>query len=188
MEAEKEEIQPYTFAVLTENSPGVLHRLTSIFTRRKINVDSLNVAETGVHGVSRFTIVIHVSAELAAKLEAQIRKIVEVIEVHAFLDEALIYKQLGFYRVVSESLEDIRVALNVAVEHGAHLRHAGGFYVVIEKIGSESELKALYDALFPLGLEEFVRSGRIAIGRSKGLFTSGRPTALSSIMEGDSKK
>jgi acetolactate synthase I/III small subunit len=161
----------YTFAVLTENSPGILHRLTAIFTRRKINVESLNVAETGQNGVSRFTIEINVLSEMALKLEAQIKKIVEVIEVHAYTEEAMLYKQLAFYRVVSESLSDLREALNISVAAGAKLSYAGEFYVLIEKIGSEQEIKELYDLLSPLGLQEFVRSGRIAIGREKGLFS-----------------
>jgi acetolactate synthase I/III small subunit len=169
---ETESKQLYTFAVLTENSPGILHRLTAIFTRRKINVESLNVAETGQQGVSRFTIEINISADQALKLKGQIKKIIEVIEVHAFKEEAMIYKQLAFYRVVSESISDIRQALNISVAAGAELSHVGEFYVVIEKIGSEKEIKSLYDQLKPLGLQEFVRSGRIAIGREQGFFTT----------------
>jgi acetolactate synthase I/III small subunit len=89
----------YTISALTENSPGVLHRITAIFTRRKINIESLCVSETTKEGISRFTIGIKTTEEEVSKIVAQIAKIIEVVEVYANTDEELIYKEVAFFKV-----------------------------------------------------------------------------------------
>ncbi len=183
-----EVVEQYTFSAITENSPGVLHRLTSVFTRRKINVESLCVAETGIEGVSRFTIVINATDSLVRKLEGQIQKIIEVIEVHAFRGGAgLIYKELAFFRVVSAKSDDLNRAVNAALDHGALIQHHDEHYVVIEKVGLREEIGKLYALLDPLGLEEFVRSGPIAIVRYQGLFATKREEVIE-IMNKRKKK
>ena len=70
-----QDILPFTLSVLTENKAGLLNHITIIFTRRKINIDSLNVSVTEVPGVSRFTIVTHTSKEMIDKVIKQIRKL-----------------------------------------------------------------------------------------------------------------
>ena len=65
-----------TFSIFSENSPGVLHRVTVLFTRRKINIESLTVSGTEKEGISRFTIVVKITMDEAQKIGKQLRRIV----------------------------------------------------------------------------------------------------------------
>lgn len=71
----------YTVTVLSENKPGVLYRIADLFLRRKVNIESLSVAETEQHGISRFVIVVEREPGTIEKLVKQIHRIVEVMEV-----------------------------------------------------------------------------------------------------------
>jgi acetolactate synthase I/III small subunit len=167
----------YTIAVISENSPGVLHRVTAVFTRRKINIDSLSVAETGVLGISRFTIVVRVTSETAKKLEGQLHKIIEVAEAHAFIDESVLSRQLAFFRILPSSSELNRTEIiekvrKIITDHGGVITFDENDSIVFYKVGRDREIVALYNLLDPYGLEEFVRSGRIAMGRTHALTAS----------------
>ena len=153
----------YTISALTENSPGVLHRITAIFTRRKINVESLCVSETKNEGISRFTIGIKSDPELVKKLVSQIAKIIEVVEVYAHTDDELIYKELAFFRIANENTKTLSEIENLANRYSATMAHATKSSIVIEKVGTESDINSLYLLLEPYRVIEFVRSGRIAI-------------------------
>ena len=81
----------YTLTIFTENKPGVLYRISDVFLRRKINVESLTVSELYPPDRSRFTVVINTDEEQIKKIAAQIEKIIEVFEVYYNTDEGLIY-------------------------------------------------------------------------------------------------
>jgi len=161
----------FTLSVFTENSPGVLHRLTVLFTRRKLNIESLTVSETEQHGISRFTIVVHCERDLIEKVSKQINRIIEVRDIFVSEDSALIYKEIAFYRVEADTAQKRSEAEDLAHRYGAAVVFAAPTYLVIEKTGIEQDIDSLYLLLEPLGIKEFVRSGRIAIlrrGREPG--------------------
>ena len=90
----------YTLCVFTENSIGLLNKITIIFTRRRINIESLTVSETERKGISRFTIVIqHDKREEVEKLVRQIRKIVEVLAVFGYLNEDIVYNEIALFKI-----------------------------------------------------------------------------------------
>ena len=94
----------YTICVFTSNSIGLLNRITIIFTRRRINIESLTVSETERKGVSRFTIVIkHESRDEVEKLVRQIRKIVEVLAVFGYLNDEIVYNEIALYKLSTPS-------------------------------------------------------------------------------------
>lgn len=159
------EFVPYTLTIFTENSPGVLHRLTVIFTRRKLNIESLTVSETERKGVSRFTILVHSDDETIHKVINQISRVVEVLEVIAKQDSALIYKEIAFFRVKTSNPEQRSQIEELTHRNGAHILQIKNESVVIEKTGSEEDVDSLYLLLEPYGINEFVRSGRIAISK-----------------------
>ena len=90
----------YTICVFTENTIGLLNKITIIFTRRRINIESLTVSETERKGISRFTIVIkHEKREEVEKLVRQIRKIIEVLAVFGYLNEDIVYNEIALYKI-----------------------------------------------------------------------------------------
>lgn len=155
--------QLFTISIFTENSPGVLHRITTIFTRRKINIESLTVSETEEHEVSRFTITIRTTAEITAKVVLQIQRVIEVRGVYASEDAELIAKEISFIRVTTSDSGTRREVEDLAHRYDATVAHATAESLTIEKSGSEEDIDALYFLLEPYGIKEFVRSGRIAI-------------------------
>jgi acetolactate synthase-1/3 small subunit len=153
----------HTISAFTENSPGVLHRITAIFTRRKINIESLCVSETEQPGISRFTIGVKMDRDAVRKVVGQIRRIIEVVEVYAHVDEDLVFKELAFFKVKTETPKGRMEVEELAHRYGASMAYASKHYVVLEKIGTEGDVDSLYCLLEQFGIEEFVRSGRIAM-------------------------
>jgi acetolactate synthase-1/3 small subunit len=153
----------YTISAFTENSPGVLHRVTAIFTRRKVNIESLCVSETEQKGISRFTIGVRLTEEAVTKIVGQIGRIIEVVEVYAHVDEELVFKELAFFKVRTETPKARMEVEELAHRYGAAMAYASKRFVVIEKSGTESDVDSLYRLLEEFGIAEFVRSGRIAM-------------------------
>ena len=155
----------HTLSIFSENSPGVLHRITVIFTRRKINIESLTVSETERKGVSRFTIVVRSEQDTIEKVVKQIARVIEVINVECNANENLLFKEIAFFRVNSESPTRRTEIEELAHRYGAHMVNISAASLVIEKTGTEDEVNSLYLLLEPFGIKEFVRSGRIAISK-----------------------
>lgn len=156
----------HTVSIFTENSPGVLHRITVLFTRRKINIESLTVSETERKGISRFTIVLRIDDETLAKVLKQIARIVEVREVSARPNEDLIFKEIAFYRVDANTSDKRSQIEDLSRRYNSTIAHISESSMVLEKTGSEQDVDSLYLLLEPYGIKEFVRSGRIAIARN----------------------
>ncbi len=153
----------FTLCVFSENSPGVLQRITVLFTRRKLNIESLTVSETERRGVSRFTMVVKAERDVVEKVAKQIQRIVEVSDVLVCENEDLIFSEIAFYKVSSGSADQKRKIEEIAAQSAAEVTEIKGGALVIEKSGSEQEVGALFKLLEPFGIREFVRSGRIAI-------------------------
>lgn len=158
-------LRHYTIAVFAENSPGVLHRVTAVFTRRKTNIDSLTVSETERSGVARFTIVVRSEDEPVSLIVKQIARIIEVVDVFYAENDALIFKEIAFYKVRTSAPESRNAVEEEAHRHRAIVVYAEPDYLVVEKTGTEEEISSLYFLLERFGVAEFIRSGRIAIGR-----------------------
>ncbi len=157
----------YTICVFTENTIGLLNKITIVFTRRRINIESLTVCETERKGVSRFTIVIkHEKRDEVEKIVRQIRKIVEVLAVFGYLDNEIVYNETALFKISTPmDAKPLDVEL-INRHHKAWVTYWGLDYVVIEKAGSEKEIFDFFNYIKPQGILEFVRSGRIAVGRT----------------------
>lgn len=163
MESGKELKTDCTFSIYSENSPGVLHRVIVLFTRRKINIESLTVSATEREGSSRFTIVINATIEEATKIAKQLRRIVEVSEVSVNETSHLIYKEIAFFRIATPCAATRQDIANRAIRNGASIVAIDPEALVIEKTGTEGEIKALFDVFQDCEVKEFIQSGRIAI-------------------------
>jgi acetolactate synthase-1/3 small subunit len=164
-------MKTYTICVFTENSIGLLNKITIIFTRRRLNIESLTVSETERKGVSRFTIVIkHEQREAVEKLVRQIRKVVEVLAVFGYLNEDIVYNEIAMFKIptpLDSSPLDMETINRV---HKAYLVYWGLDYMVLQKTGTEEEIFDFFKYIKPYGILEFIRSGRIAVGKTpKGL-------------------
>ena len=161
----------YTICIFTENTIGLLNRITIIFTRRRVNIESLTVSETERKGVSRFTIVIkHELREDVEKLVRQIRKIVEVMAVFGYLNDEIVYNEIALYKIATPLDTKALDVETINKQYKAWVVYWGLDYVVIEKTGNNDEIFAFFEYLKQYEILEFVRSGRVAVGKTeKGL-------------------
>ena len=156
----------YTLSVLTEDRAGLLNHVTIIFTRRKINIESLNVSSSEVEGMSRFTIVVNCSRDQADKVCEQIRKLVDVLGAFVYEQDEIHYQEIALYKVPTEQFLGGQKVENLVRLNGARILVIEKEYIIIEKTGWKEETHDLYLKLAPYGIMEFVRSGRVAISKS----------------------
>jgi len=155
--------QEYTITVYTENQIGLLNRIAIIFSRRKINVESLNTSPTEVDSVHRFTIVIDETEDVVKKLCRQIEKQVDVLKAYYNTNEEIIWQELALYKVPTDVIaEEVKVE-RLLREHGASAVVIRKDYTVFQVSGHREETENLIKVLEPYGLIEFVRSARVAI-------------------------
>ncbi len=155
--------QEYTITVYTENQIGLLNRIAIIFSRRKINVDSLNTSPSEVESVHRFTIVINETEDVVRKLCRQIEKQVEVLKAYYNTNDEIVWQELALYKVPTEIIAEEVPVERLLREHGAKAVVIRKDYTVFEVAGHREETDNLIKVLEPYGLIEFVRSARVAI-------------------------
>jgi acetolactate synthase I/III small subunit len=153
-----------TISVLVVNRFGVLSRISGLFSGRGFNIESLNVAETNDSNVSRMTIVTRGDEAKVEQITKQLNKLIDVIKVvdlteESFVDRELILVKMNAEpRVREEILRIVEIFRAKVVDVSAHT-------YTIEITGNESKLNGFMELLQPLGIQEVVRSGRIAISR-----------------------
>lgn len=157
----------YTISVLTEDKAGLINHITIIFTRRKLNIGSLNVSTTEVEGVSRFTIVLTTTRELVEKIVKQIRKLIDVLGAFVYEEDEVYYQEIALYKVPTKVFLNGNSIETLVRNNGARILVIEEDHIVIEKTGHKKDTHELYRQLEPYGLLEFVRSGRVAISKSK---------------------
>ncbi|PZR25346.1 MAG: acetolactate synthase small subunit [Citrobacter freundii] len=155
--------QEYTITVYTENQIGLLNRIAIIFSRRKINVESLNTSPSEVDSVHRFTIVINETEDVVRKLCRQIEKQVEVLKAYYNTNDEIIWQELALYKVPTDVIAEHVQVERLLREHGANAVVIRKDYTVFEVAGHREETDNLIKVLEPFGLIEFVRSARVAI-------------------------
>lgn len=158
--------QEYIITAYTENHIGLLNRITIIFTRRKLNIESLTVSESAIKGVSKFTIVIVATDELVKKVVQQIEKQVEVLKAFYHTNDEMIYQEVALYKVPTEALTQSDQIETLIRKHNARILEITKEFTVIEKTGHKTETQGFFEDLNQFKVMQFIRSGRIAITRS----------------------
>jgi acetolactate synthase-1/3 small subunit len=156
-------LKEFTISVYTENQTGLLSRVVSVFTRRHININSLNTSESSIKGIYRFTIVVHVSKEQVMKLVAQLEKQIDVLKAFYYTNDEIVYQEIALYKVPTEIFADGEIVEKLVRAHHARIISIEPAYTVIEKTGHAEETQLLLTELQKYGVYEFVRSGRVAI-------------------------
>jgi len=176
--------QEYTITVYTEDHIGLLNRIAIIFSRRKINIESMNTSPSEVTGIHRFTIVINEPEEVVKKIIRQIEKQVEVLKAFYNTDDEIVWQELALYKVPTDEIAEKVKVERLLREHGARAVVIRKDYTVFETSGHREETSKLVEVLEPFGLIEFVRSARVAIIKgSKGFHEKLRELELKQQLE-----
>lgn len=161
----------HTLSVLVENVPGVLARVSGLFSRRSFNIESLAVGPTEHPEISRMTIVVSVGDQPLEQVTKQLNKLVNVIKIvelesdSAVRRELLLVKVRGDASVRSQVLETVQLFRAKVVD-------ASPEALTVEATGTADKLEALLRMLEPYGIREMVQSGTIAIGRGPKSITA----------------
>ncbi|RED46899.1 acetolactate synthase small subunit [Winogradskyella eximia] len=161
------EIKQFTVSVYTENNIGLLNRISAIFQRRHINIESLNTSPSEIEGVSRFTIVINITESQMKKIQGQIEKQVEVIKAYYHTEDEIIYQESCMFKIKSELLFEERQIQNIIKESNAKIVTVNKEFFVLEKSGRKEEIELLYRELSVFGIMQFTRSGRVAVTKEE---------------------
>ena len=161
------EVRPFTISILSDNKPGLLNHVTIIFTRRKVNIEALNVSETEIEGVSRYTIVTKSTRVKVDKIVKLIRKLIEVLGAFVYEDDEIYYQEIALYKVPTKMFLNNNKIESLVRNNGARILVIESDHIIIEKTGHRNEVRDLRNKLEPFGVLEYVRSGRIAISKSK---------------------
>ncbi|MBS2096838.1 acetolactate synthase small subunit [Carboxylicivirga linearis] len=155
--------QEFTISIYSENHVGLLNQVTTIFTRRHINIESLTTSESAIPGVHKFTIVVFTSRDTINKLLGQIERRIDVLKAFVFTAEEIIHQEVALYKVKTEALLNSNEIEKLVRQYGARILEVTNEYTVIEKTGHKEETQELFDKLDRFGVTQFVRSGRIAV-------------------------
>ncbi len=155
--------QEYTITVYTENQIGILNRISTIFSRRKINIHNLNTSPSEVPGIHRFNIVIDETEEVIKKLIRQIEKQVDVLKAYYNTNDEIIWQEMALYKVPTDAIAEKAKVERLLHQFGARAVAIRKDFTVFETTGHREETDKLIEALEPYGLIEFVRSARVAI-------------------------
>ncbi len=152
----------HTLAVLVENSPGVLARVASLFSRRGYNIDSLTVGPTENPNISRMTIVLNLEGHALDQVNAQLFKLVNVIGIQEMKATESLQRELLMVKVSVKKRGDVLVIAN---KFKAIITDENEQTLTLEATGDRSGIDGLLAALAPFGIKELVQSGIIALER-----------------------
>ena len=156
----------YTILVFSENLAGLLNQVTAVFTRRQVNIESLNVCASSTPGVHKYTITCYCTEEMVKVLKAQIEKRIDVLQARYYTDDEIFLQETSLLKISAPAVMENPEVCRIVRHHGARIVEVNPTYAAVEKTGTTEEILSLFDALNRLGVvRQFARSGRICITR-----------------------
>ncbi|MBP1530616.1 MAG: acetolactate synthase small subunit [Bacteroidaceae bacterium] len=157
----------YTMLIYSENFAGILNQITAVFTRRQVNIESLNVCASSTPGVHKYTITCNCTEEMAKMLTKQIEKKIDVLQAHYFTDDEIFIMEACLIKLSTPVMMRNAEVSRIVRHHDAHMTEVNPTYCIVEKKGRTDDILSLFEELNSKGaVLQFVRSGRIAVTRS----------------------
>lgn len=157
----------YTLLVYSENIAGILNQITAVFTRRQINIESLNVSASSIEGVHKYTITAWSDEDQIIKITKQIEKKIDVIKADYYTDDQLFIREVGLYKLSTPEVLDNPDISRTIRKADARIVEVNPTFCSVMLSGVTEDITALYFALDKFNcVLQYTRSGRIAITRS----------------------
>lgn len=158
----------YTITIFSENTVGLLNQVTIIFTRRGLNIETLSVSPSAIEGIHKFTVTAFADAGTVEKIVKQIDKRVDIVKAYYNTDEDLVFQEIALYKISTPKLLSLGSIEDIIRRYNARILDMTDVWVVLEKTGHYDETQALFKELSEkTGVLQFIRSGRVAITKSK---------------------
>jgi acetolactate synthase I/III small subunit len=154
-----------TISLTVLNRPGVLNRITNLFTKRNYNIESISVGLTEQEGISRITCVIHVESDRETEqVTKQLNKQIDVIKVIDISEQAIVARELALIKVLSTP--STRNEIYSLIEpFRASVIDVGKDSLVIQITGESDKIEAFIELIKPYGIKELARTGTTAFPR-----------------------
>ena len=162
-----EEKKLYTLLVYSENIAGILNQITAVFTRRQVNIESLNVSASSIKGVHKYTITAWSDERQIEKITKQIEKKIDVIKATYYTDDELFIRENGLFKLSTDKVMQNPDISRIIRKMDATITEVNATYIIVMMSGMTEDILNLYFALNELDcVLQYTRSGRIAVTRS----------------------
>ena len=158
-------MKPHTLSVLVENRPGVLSRVSGLFTRRGFNIESLAVGTCEEPDMSRMTIVVNGDDAQVEQVIKQLNKLIDVVKVSDITEMETVDRELALIKVTAEAGSTRAEVMQIVDIFRAQIVDVGAKTVVLEVTGGSTKIDALESLLRQYGVKELVRTGKISVLR-----------------------
>jgi acetolactate synthase-1/3 small subunit len=158
--------QKHILSLLVDNEPGVLTRITGLFSGRGFNIESLSVAETTEVNVSRVTIVTRGDMNILEQIKKQLNKLINVVKVLDFKGTPFVQRELALIKVRARPEHRAEILRMVDIFR-SRVVDVGAEYYTMELTGDEDKIAAFLELLKPMGIKEIAKTGAIALAREK---------------------
>jgi acetolactate synthase I/III small subunit len=158
--------QKHILSLLVDNEPGVLTRITGLFSGRGFNIESLCVAETTESNVSRVTIVTNGDSSILEQIKKQLNKLINVVKVFDFQGIPFVQRELALIKVRAKPEHKAEILRLVDIFRSRVVDVSAEYYTM-ELTGDEEKIDAFLELLKPMGIKEIAKTGAIAISREK---------------------
>ena len=158
----------YTITVFSENTVGLLGQITIIFTRRALNSETLSVSPSALKGIHKFTITVFTTEDVVEKVVKQIDKRIDILKAYYNTDDDLVHQEIALYKVATDKLLEKGSVEDIIRKYHIRILEMNTDFVVLQKAGHYAETQQMFEELSEtIGVLQFIRSGRVAITKSK---------------------
>lgn len=157
----------YTLIIVSENLAGVLNQITNVFTRRQLNIESLNVSPSGFPGLHRYTVTCRSEETEMKKLVKQIEKKIDVVLARFYKEDEIYVMEQALYKISTARLVENHEISKAIRQHDAKIVEVNSAFSIVSIEGLPNDIVALRNKLRDAGgMLQFVSSGIVAVTRS----------------------
>lgn len=176
----------HILTLLVENRIGVLARIAGLIASKGYNINSVSVGETMDNSLSRITLVVHGDEWVMEQVVKQLNRLIDVVKVVDLTEEDFVEREMILVRVNAETPNRAEI-LRIADIFRAKVVDVTHRSFTLEASGDEDKMQALLELLRPFGIQEFVRTGRIAIARASKAMPRKAERAAANNEKGEKK-
>ena len=157
----------YTLLVYSENIAGILNQITAVFTRRQVNIESLNVSASSIKGIHKYTITAWSDLDQIVKITKQIEKKIDVVKADYYTDDEIFIHEVGLYKISTQKLMENPEISRTIRWHDARMMEVNPTYTTVLLAGLTEDITNLFEKFNEYDcILQYSRSGRIAVTRS----------------------
>jgi acetolactate synthase-1/3 small subunit len=156
----------HILSILVENKPGVLARISGLFSRRGFNIDTLAVGPTDDERISRITLTVDGAKHPIDQVTKQLHKLVNVLKIRDLEPGETVARELALFKIAAEG-ESRGQVMQFAQIFRANVIDVSKRSLTVEVTGTDDKVEAFEELVRPYGLVEMVRTGEIAVARGR---------------------